>query len=155
MAQTVKNLPAKQETWVQSLGREDSLEKGVATHSSILAWGIPWTDEPQATVHGITELDTTEQLKHTHTHTHIYIYFFPTFSVKYICYFFNGNILDLLMLAFDTGPVGRKRWKNCPPRRLSRRFAFEFKRPFKPGIRADNPAAGGGPALLFPGKLLH
>ena len=46
MAQTVKNLPAMQETWVQSLGWEDPLEKGKATHFSILAWGIPWTEEP-------------------------------------------------------------------------------------------------------------
>ena len=43
VAQTIKNLPAMQETWVQSLGREDPLEKGEATHSSILAWRIPWT----------------------------------------------------------------------------------------------------------------
>ena len=42
----VKNLPAMQETWVQSLGHEDPLEKGMATHSSILAWRIPWTEEP-------------------------------------------------------------------------------------------------------------
>ena len=42
----VKNLPAMQETWVQSLGLEDPLEKGTATHSSILAWRIPWTEEP-------------------------------------------------------------------------------------------------------------
>ena len=46
IAQMVKNLPAVQETWVQSLGQEDSLEKGMATHSSILAWRIPWTEEP-------------------------------------------------------------------------------------------------------------
>ena len=46
MAQLVKNLPAKQETWVQSLGWEDTLEKGMATHLSILAWRIPWTEEP-------------------------------------------------------------------------------------------------------------
>ena len=46
MAQTVKNLPAMQETWVQSLGQEDPLEKGMATHSSILAWRTPWTEEP-------------------------------------------------------------------------------------------------------------
>ena len=45
MAQTVKNLPAMQETWVQSLGWEDPLQKGMITHSSILAWGIPWTEE--------------------------------------------------------------------------------------------------------------
>ena len=44
--QTVKNLPATQETWVQSLGQEDPLEKGIAIHSSILAWRIPWTEEP-------------------------------------------------------------------------------------------------------------
>ena len=42
----VKNLPAMQETWVQSLGQENPLEKGMATHSSILAWRMPWTEEP-------------------------------------------------------------------------------------------------------------
>ena len=46
MAQTVKNLPAMWETRVQSLGWEDPLEKGMDTHSSTLAWRIPWTDEP-------------------------------------------------------------------------------------------------------------
>ena len=46
MAQTVKNLPAKWEIGVQSLGREDPMEEGVATHSSILAWTTPWTEEP-------------------------------------------------------------------------------------------------------------
>ena len=42
----VKNLPANADSWVQSLGWEDSLEEGMATHSSILAWRIPWTEEP-------------------------------------------------------------------------------------------------------------
>ena len=46
MAQTVKCLPAMRETQVQSLDREDTLEKEMATHSSILAWRIPWTEEP-------------------------------------------------------------------------------------------------------------
>ena len=46
MAQKVKNMPAMQETRVQSLGLEDSLKQEVATHSSILAWRIPWTEEP-------------------------------------------------------------------------------------------------------------
>ena len=46
MAQRVKHLPAMQETKVLSLGREDTLEKEMATHSSILAWRIPWTEEP-------------------------------------------------------------------------------------------------------------
>ena len=46
VTQTVKNLPAMQESWVQFLGQEDPLEKGIATHSSFLAWRIPWTEEP-------------------------------------------------------------------------------------------------------------
>ena len=63
MAQTVKNLPTMQETWVQSLGLKDRLEEGMATYFSILAWRIPvdrgaW----RATVHGVAELDTIEQL---------------------------------------------------------------------------------------------
>ena len=58
----VKNLPAMQETWVRSLGWKDPLEKGMASHSSILAWEIPWTEEPGRlhTVYGVAkELDTT------------------------------------------------------------------------------------------------
>ena len=46
VAQMVKNLPAMQETWVQPLGWEDLLQKGMATHSSIIAWRICWTEEP-------------------------------------------------------------------------------------------------------------
>ena len=46
MAQTVKNLPAMQENGVQFLGQEDPLEEGMTTHSSILAWEVPWTEEP-------------------------------------------------------------------------------------------------------------
>ena len=54
VARAVKNLPTTQETWVQSLGWEDLLEKGTATHSSIPAWRIPWT-EGLHTVHGVTK----------------------------------------------------------------------------------------------------
>ena len=53
VAQTVKSLPTTQGTGVQSLGQEDPLEKGMATHSSILAWKIPWTEESM----GSQELD--------------------------------------------------------------------------------------------------
>ena len=53
VAQRVKRLPALQETWVWSLGREDPLEKEIATHSSTLAWKIPWTEEPG--VHGVAK----------------------------------------------------------------------------------------------------
>ena len=67
MAQLVKNLPAVRETWVQSLGQADPLEKGMVTPSSILAWRIPWTGAwwflcPW----GYKELNTTDQLTHTH-----------------------------------------------------------------------------------------
>ena len=59
MVRTIKNLPAVQETRVQSLGLEDPLEKGMATHSSILAWRISWTEEPGgATVHGVAKSHT-------------------------------------------------------------------------------------------------
>ena len=59
----VKNLPAMRETWVGSLGREDPLEEGRATHSSILAGRTPWTEEPGALQSmGRKELDTTERL---------------------------------------------------------------------------------------------
>ena len=46
MTQTAKNLRAMQETWIRSLGQKDPLEKGMSTHSIILAWRIPWTEEP-------------------------------------------------------------------------------------------------------------
>ena len=52
----VKNPPTTQETWVQSLGQEDALEKGMATHVSILAWRIPWIEEPVCAT------------EHTHSH---------------------------------------------------------------------------------------
>ena len=66
VAQMVKNLPAMWETWVRSLGWDDPLENEMATHSSILAWRIPWTEEPGKLQS--QELDTTEQLSYfTHT----------------------------------------------------------------------------------------
>ena len=55
VAQMVKSLPAMQETWVQSLGQKDPLEKGMATHSSILAWRIPWAGAWWAVVHGVVK----------------------------------------------------------------------------------------------------
>ena len=55
----VKNLPAVQETWIQSLGQEDPPEEEMATHSSIFAWEIPWTEEPGYSPWGRKESDTT------------------------------------------------------------------------------------------------
>ena len=60
VAQLVKNLPAMWETWVQSLGWEDPREEGMATHPSILAWRIPWTEEPGGLQSMGSQSDTTE-----------------------------------------------------------------------------------------------
>ena len=63
----VKNLPAVQETWVQSLGWEDPLEEGTATYSSVLAWRIPWTEEPGGLQPpGLRRVGTTERLNTKH-----------------------------------------------------------------------------------------
>ena len=63
MALTGKNLPAIQKTWVQSLGRENPLEKGMATYSSILAWRVPWTEERGGLQPvGLQRVEQTEQL---------------------------------------------------------------------------------------------
>ena len=79
VAHTVKNLPSMQETWVRSLGWEDPLEEGTATHSSIPSWRIPWTEEPTihvahgqwASVHGVAESDPTEH-KEQHSTTKVF-----------------------------------------------------------------------------------
>ena len=81
MAQKVNSQPAMWETQIGSLGREDCLEKEMVTHSSILAWKIPWTEESGGLQSmGPKELDTTEHLTiyiyiyiYTHTHTHIHL----------------------------------------------------------------------------------
>ena len=91
VAQMVKNLPAMQETWVWSLDWEDPMEEGLATHSSILAWRIPWTEEPgglqsvgwqRAGHNWVTNT-------HTHTHTHTQI-----LTVQY-----RGGLLKHKMLT--------------------------------------------------------
>ena len=62
MVQTVKNPPAVQETWVRSLGQEDPQEEGMTTYSSILAWRIPWTEEPGGLQSMGWQRDTSERL---------------------------------------------------------------------------------------------
>ena len=69
VAQTVKNSPAMQETCLQSLGWEDTLENGMNAHSSILAWRSPWTEEPgRLQSLGLQESDMTERLHHHNHH---------------------------------------------------------------------------------------
>ena len=71
IVQSVKNLPAMQETRAQFLGQEDPLEKEMATHSSILAWRIPWTEEPQFMSVQLSGLSVHHQLlEFTQTHVH-------------------------------------------------------------------------------------
>ena len=75
MAQIVKNLPEIQEIRVQSLSQEAPMEIEMATRSSILAWRIPWTEEPAGySPWGLKESDTTERLTLSHFFTFIYIY---------------------------------------------------------------------------------
>ena len=77
MVQIVKNLPAVQETWVWSLGWEDTLEEGMATQSSILAWRSSWTEEPGGlqcmASQGIGHDWVTNTFTHTYIHIHIYV----------------------------------------------------------------------------------
>ena len=87
VAQMVKNLPAMRETWVRPLGQEDPLEKELVTHFSILAWRIPWMEEPGGLLAmGLKELDITERL--TLLLLKLFCYLAPTDQVKshLLCY---------------------------------------------------------------------
>ena len=79
VAQTLKTLPVMQETQVQSLGRRNPLEKGMATHCRILAWRIPRTEEPDGLYSpwGCTKSDTTERLTLSYTDTPKSLYYTP------------------------------------------------------------------------------
>ena len=77
IAQMVKNLPTMPETWVQSLGWEDPLEKGMATHSSILAWRIPWTEEPG----GLRSMGSWRVGYNWMTNTFTFLYVFLSLSI--------------------------------------------------------------------------
>ena len=107
VAQLVKNLPAMQETWVWFLSWGDPVEKGKATHSSILAWRISWT-----TVHGVTTLDTTKQLSlllFMHFIPHIiYLKNSLFFSPKVLPQYF-GTLLNVLRSECMSVPkIGRR-----------------------------------------------
>ena len=99
----VKNLPAMQETWVQSLGWDDPLKKGMATHSSILAWRIPWEEERgRLQSMGCKQPDTIERRTHTHTHTHTHTCFvlqFPDSNTRWRHYITKTHAA---VLAYDS-----------------------------------------------------
>ena len=110
MVQRLKCLPAMWETWVRSLGREDPLEKKMATHSSLLAWRIPWTEELgglQSTGH--KELDTTERL-----HFH-----FPTGESERVEA--NLGVRGFVITATRQNPRGTGR------NRLKMRHCYEWR----------------------------
>ena len=73
VAQTVKNLPAMEETQAQSLSQEDPLEKGMAIYFSILAWRIPWPEEPGELQYTGSQRVGHNRVTNTHTHTHTYL----------------------------------------------------------------------------------
>ena len=105
----VTNLPAMQETWVRSLGWEDPLEKGMATHSSTLAWRIPWTEEP-----GGLQSTGSQRVRHgrvTNTHTK-YKYshlegLWNSFSIKKI-------FLKINLFLTVLGLCWRRQWHPTP-----------------------------------------
>ena len=102
VAQTVKNMPAMQETRVLSLGQEDPLEKGMATHSSILAWRIPWTREPGRLQSMGLRSWTQLSYSHTHTHTHTEISTCPLLVLFFVCVFTTADALvDKYLVAYD------------------------------------------------------
>ena len=80
VVQVVKNLPTKQEIWVLSLGWADPLEKGTATHSSIFAWEIPWTEEPS----GLQSMGS-KRVRHDRA-TNTFTFFIPTMKYQ------KGNV---------------------------------------------------------------
>ena len=83
VAQSVKNLPEMQETWVQSLGREDPLEKGMAMHSSVLTWGIPRMEEPGG-LQSMGSQSRTRLGDQAHTHVCMYVYV-CVYMCMYVC----------------------------------------------------------------------
>ena len=101
VAQMVKCLPAVRETQVQFLGREDPLEKEMATHSSILAWRIPWTEEPDRGPRGRKESDTTEQL-HSLTHS---IPTYPLISNVKTTHWGKVSFLSFMWLCSNSGVI--------------------------------------------------
>ena len=81
----VKNLPVMQETWVGSLGQEDPLEKGMATHSNILAWRIPWTEEPD----GLQSMGLQRARHNWATNMHTVFVLFRCFRWWFFFFFFR------------------------------------------------------------------
>ena len=121
MAQTVKNLPAMQETRVQSLGWEDPLEKGMATHSSILAWKIPWAKEP-----GRLQSVGSQRVRHNWAHTHPHTAGSARVVMLAIQIFsYSANFLSYLMAQMI---------KNLPATQETWFLSLDWEHPLKKGM---------------------
>ena len=94
----VRNLPAMQETWVPSLGREDPLGKGMATHSNTLVWEIPWTEEPCE-----LQFRESERVGHERAASTLYLYFgyACVLRLKTLCAKTHGKLVTLERLTVD------------------------------------------------------
>ena len=95
MAYMIKNLPAMQETWVQSLDQDHPLEKEMATHSNILAWRIPWTEKP-GRLHEVAESETTEKLTLSLFIFILLIFESLTLQLKILIYLLKTNNCNIL-----------------------------------------------------------
>ena len=136
MAQTVKNLPARQETQVQSLGQEDPLEKRMAFHSSILAWRIPWTGKPSRhSPWGCRESDMTKQLTFKTFFPEIVVCFLWLFSLLICSLNFILFVNYLKESPSNKQEAMRKKGINkrisCHPEDVDVR-EMGHKRPYKP-----------------------
>ena len=98
MAQTVKNLLAMREIWVQSLSWEHLLEKGMTTHSSILAWGIPWTEEPG----GLQSMQW-QRVRHDGESNTFHFHFSPRISSLRVVVFMKQHLIIWLSLSLERG----------------------------------------------------
>ena len=93
-AELVTNLPAIWETWIQSLGREDALGMGMATHSSILAWRIPWTEEPG----GLQSMES-QRVKHDWvTNTFTFFKYMPRSGIAIYSFLMNLHMLSMVVI---------------------------------------------------------
>ena len=116
VAQTVKHPPTRQETWIRSLGREDPLEKEMATHPSIPAWRIPWTEEPcRPRVHGVT-LKSQTQLSNQHFHFKLLVAlnsFYIVMEAFHLSVYWGGKML------WDVEQGRRRVCVSAPYKRMS------------------------------------
>ena len=112
-----------QETWIRSLGWEDPLEKGMATHSSILAWRIPWTEEPGALQTMKSQRVRHDRVTNTHTHTHTHTHAHPIYVIRSNCFYMTfGPFVVHLQLALPSSILTHLHPPSCSNHRTHSLF---------------------------------